>query len=174
MSASEVDNRDNFQYSKACGTLWKDFVDQERSFQEKIIAEQQEQEQREAREAAEGARKKAAKAKKEAEEKKIAAAQAEGLKKEKLAVEKRKEKIAAAQAKALRSGKVAAEIAAEAKESNDYTSNFLRQYDKRVWQRLGSELRVTKTGICLSGLTSVTYRSFGLPLTKRMAAISMI
>ena len=44
---------------------------------------------------------------------------------------------------AMVSGKVAAEIAAEAKESNDYTSNFLRQYDKRVWQRLGSELRVS-------------------------------
>ena len=44
---------------------------------------------------------------------------------------------------AMVSGMVAAEIAAEAKVSDDHTSEFLSQYDKRLWQRIGSELRVS-------------------------------
>ena len=41
------------------------------------------------------------------------------------------------------SGMVAAEIAAEAKVADDHTSEFLGQYDKRLWQSIGSELRVS-------------------------------
>jgi len=44
---------------------------------------------------------------------------------------------------AMVSGKVAAEIAAEAKESHNYSSEFLNQYDTRVWNAIGSELNVS-------------------------------
>ena len=44
---------------------------------------------------------------------------------------------------ALYSGKIAAQIAAEAKQANDFSEAFLAKYDRELWQILGDELAVS-------------------------------
>ena len=41
------------------------------------------------------------------------------------------------------SGQIAAETAAQAKEKNDFSKKYLKKYDKKLWNHLGSELNTS-------------------------------